>query len=714
MCFQTQQERTIMNNWRRSAYFQQQFMYPNILFPNATHCLPVPASYEYHNRVINSIAAGDNSRPLIYEQPAHFDDVQEPVYQKSNDDKSMSNLSDVVQHLSAQPIPTPSSTIVTPATTIVREMPCTTLPLMPIYHSDTDTPLFSELFHLQNSKLPHRTLETQPFAHQMMAPTRSIFDNKQTIDVKELPSNNQSRSQHIGYVPNRYGSDFTNSHLLSNTLYDGLNYNKYLGTISSSGNHVPVMTSQYNMSTIDVPLTKTKLTDDPQPSKCAQSFTSTKPYSSIGYANEPMPQQQPQYLPYISPKNQISFIEEPTIPKTAEPISISTNFVSQNVNETMPPTFTSYDQQFRNKVVEPSIYDETKPRESITIEPNYEKSSITDTSSIAWKNDAVNNAYSYEKRLENFSSLPRVESTDVRKISTPSLPDDDDDDLSSLAGSSLKNMNNFSSDDDKQQIAHSVKSSIPIDEIPKQDQYHYDGISDTNTYYHELPTSSMSKVTQETRNHSFLASDNVEKAKRFGDKRRSSLDYGSLVKPTEDDSELRKKANATNVRRRYSVAANMHDLQRNVTNIEPFHLQSLPASNYQVDRNTFSQPFNTFTDGQENRQNSIDAEATIKIEDISESAEGTGYSDQQIASANVAINEYGHDMNQGDISTYYVDDNNAPYSTYETNDQAFVETAMENLHLDSALGQNDQPTNEIQLKQFDDEVDKMRASGTHR
>ncbi|XP_055324627.1 putative uncharacterized protein DDB_G0271606 isoform X2 [Sitodiplosis mosellana] len=739
----TQQERIVINNWRRSAYYHQQLMYPNVLFSNAAHCLPAPASYEYHNRVINCTGAGasagavgDNSRPLIFERPAHLDEVQEPVYQKSNDDKSMGNTSTTVQqHVTTQPMPT---------TAIVREIPCPSLPLMPIYNNDTDAPLFNELFHLQRSQLPLRTLETQPFIQKIMTPTQTIFDNKPTIHFKELPSNNQTRNEHIGYYSNRWGSDFTNSHLLTNTLSDGLNHNKYFDSIPSSGNYVPVMMAQHKTS-LDIPLTK--LADDSQRSQPNISARS-QPYSSIGYVNQPPPQQQQQLqqqqqdMQYFSLKPQFSFIEESTSQKAVEPTGVS-NLTSHQKHQVIQPmpTFTSYSQQLRNKAVEPPLYDaknihmdEIKPRQSI--ENNYEGSNNT----TPWNKDVGKDEYLHERELDDYNILPRVESADSRQsVKSPSLTDVDD--ISSLARSPPKDMHNFSFNDDIQHITQSVKSSIPNDEMPEEARYQYEGIAD-NAYYNKSPTTSMQQVTgtQETRKHFFLPSDSQEKPTKFGDKRRSSFDSGSLTKSADDDSELRKKSIAANVRRRYSVAANLLDLQKNVTNIEPFQLQSLSAINYRGNGNTFgnsrnsfdnqssnaprSDIFSTFTGGQENKRNSIDPEAAVKIEDIVESAGVVDYTDQQISSVSVVNsqqpveamhdNEYGRDLNQSDISSYYVTDNNAPYSTYETNDQAYVETAMENLHLDSsAMEQQKQLTNEVQLKQFGDEADKIRVSSTH-
>lgn len=752
--FQMQQERIVLNNWRRNLYFHQHLMYPNVLFSNAVHCLPAPASYEYHNRIINSIAAGDNSvdnsRPLICERPAHFVEVQEPVYQKSNDNKSMSNTTTTIEHVPTQPNSKPLTT--KPNTIPIS---CPTLPLLPIYHSDTNVPLFNELFHLQSSKIPLRTLETQPFTQQMMTPTQTIYDNKQTIQFKELPSNNQSWNDYIGYFPNQYKSDIINSHPISNTLNDALNHNKYLESISSSENYVPVMMPQHKISA-DIPLTKLTNDSRSQPNNIPQSFASSQPYSSVGYANQTrLVPQQHQYqqspnIQYISSKNQSSFIEEPTSQQTVEPVSVSTNLTSHRVNNTIP-IFSLYDRELRNKVVEP-IYDtkkahtdEIKPRESISNEKNYEKIGITNTSNTSWKNGTVNDEYSYEKELEDYNNiLPHVESTDSRKsVNTPSLTDVDD--LSSLARSPTRNMNNFSLDDDTHHITNSVKSSIPNKETSRDDRYHYSkgisGISETTAYYNDppspLPTSSMQRATgtQQTRNHFSLSNDSQEKPIRFGDKRRSSIDSGSLVKSTEDDSELQKKSIAANARRRYSVAANLLDLQKNIT--EPFYLKSTPAAinfradgtSFDINRNSFdNKQFNvnsdivgTLSGGQENKRNSIDGGAEVKIEDIDESTEKIGFNDQRVSPANVANsqqpvdvihdNEYGRDVNQ---SEYYVSNNSAPYSTYETNDQAFVETAMENLNLDSALEQDEQITNEMQLKQFDDDADKIRVPGAHR
>lgn len=753
--FQIQQEQIVMSNMRRSAYFHQQLMYPNVLFPNVAHCLPAPASYEYHNRIINCTGAraradtvGDNSRPLMVERPTHFIEVQEPVYQSSsNDDKSMGNTSTTgQQHVSTiQAMPTAA---------MIPGIPYPSLPLMPIYRTETDASPFNELFHLHRSQLPHRTtLQTEPFTQKMMAPTQSAFDNQQPIHVKELPSNNQSRFEPIGhYYPNRWGSTFTNPHLISNTLSDGLNHNKYSDLISSRGNYGSVMMPQREISVDNISLGK--LEDDSQYSQPNVSARSQS-FSSIGYVNQPLPQQQQQqqpqqqhqlqqhqYIQHIGQKPQYSFIEESISQKAVEPIGTSNNLTSHQVIKTLP-TFSSYRQKLRNDVVEPPVYDannicadEIKPRQSISIEKNYDESNNTPS----WNKDTFNDEYLHKRELADYNVLPRVESTDsIQSANSPSVTDVDD--ISTLVKSSPpKDLNEYSYDNGIQQITQSVKSSIPNDETPQEDRYRYDGISD-NAYYDKSPSTSTQQVTntQESRNRFSLPSDDHKKPIKFADKRRSSFDSGSLVKSAVDDSELRKKSIASNVRRRYSVAANLLDLQKNVSNIEPFHLPSLSSINYRADGNTFdtnrnssdNQPSNTtksdivstFASGQINKWNSMDAGPAVKTEDIVEATQVSDYSDQQIASAaNVSNsqqqpvevvhdNEYGRDVNHGsDINSYYVTDDNAPYSAYETNDETFVETAMENLHLDDSRMER-QPNNELQ---FDDEADKFRVPTTHR
>lgn len=747
--FQIQQEQTVISNMRRSAYFHQQLMYPNVLFSNVAHCLPAPASYEYHNRIINCTGAraragtvGDNSRPLIVERPTHLVEVQEPVYQSSfNDDTSMGNTSTTVQqHVSTtQPMPT---------TAIVPGIPYPSLPLMPIYHNETDASLFNELLHLQRSQLPHRTtLKTEPFTQKTMTSTQNAFDNKQKIYVKELPSYNQSRNEHIAnYYPNRWGSSFTNSHLTSNTLNDGLNHNTYSDLISSRGNYGSVMMPKREISVDNISITK--LEDDSQHSQPSQPNISARSqsFSSIGYVNQPLPQQQQQpqqkqqqqqqhqYIQHIGQKPQYSFIEESISHKAVEPIGIPNNLTSHQAIKTLP-TFTSYGQKLRNDVVEPPLYDannictdEIKPRQSISIEKNYDESN----NKTSWNKDTFNNEYLHRQELDDYNILPRVEVADsIQSGKFPSLTDVDD--ISTLVKRSpATDLKNFTFDNDIQQITQSVESSIPND-ITKEDRYRYDSISDKS------PSKSTQQVTntQTIRNQFSLPSErNHEKPTKFGDKRRSSFDSGSLVQSAADYSELRKKSTAPNVRRRYSVAANLLDLQKNVSNIEPFHLQSLSSIDYRADGNTFdtirnsfdNQPSNTtksdivstFASGQINKRDSMDAGAAVKIEDIVESTQGMDYSDQQMPSANVSNsqqqsvevvhdNEYGRDGNHtSEINSYYVTDNNAPYSIYETNDETFVETAMENLHLGQPA------STETQSKLFDDEDDKIRMPTTHR
>lgn len=759
--FQTQHERIVINNWRRNAYFQPHLMYPNVLFSTAAHCLPAPATYEYHNRIINCVAAtaatgDDNSRPLLSDRPTYFSDVQEPIYQKSNDDKSISNTSTVQHAMQQQPVQ--------PVQQIVREIPCPSLPLMPIYHSDTNTPLFSELFRLQGSQLPLRNVDTQPFAQHMMAPTPTIFDNnKPTIHAKEMPNNNQRPV----FYSNRTSFDLPNSyHDLP--INDGLNHNKYLSSISSSGNYGAEIVPQSKLS-FDVPLTK--LASDFQSSqagKSQQTFTNNQPYSSIGYAN------QPQHTHYTNAKSQFSLIEDPTSQKSVDTISTSAantlTSQQQKVYEPMSSyvssqpmsNYASYNPTIQSETVKPLVddfsasaartTDEIKPREtiSITAEKNFERN-ITEKTDAPWKSDALNDVYSYDKDLDGYSVSSHVESIDstIRKpINTPSVADADN--LSSLVRSSPKNINSFSLDNGIQQSVSSSKSN----EIPKEEHYRYETTAATeNTYDKELSNDLAQQVDAETakRSHFFLSSDNQEESTRFSDKRRSSIDSGSMVKSLDDDNELQAKSIAANVRRRYSVAANLLDLEKNRTNIEPFYLQSTPAINYQNDANnltdmnrsdfgneqfsTTANVVSTFSNGQENKRNSIDL--GVKIEDITESGGSVSYADRRISVANIsqqpveAIHDrqYGHtevtDVNQSDITSYYMDENNAvttpaaepamygaPYSTYETDDQAFVENALDNLHLDDRVEQN--PTDEVQLKQFDDGTDRIRISGTHR
>lgn len=714
-------------------------MYPNVVYS----ALPAPSPYEYHNRIINCIAAGDSSRPLICEEPT-LATVQEPVYQKSNDDKSISNTS-TVQHFTHP---------------IVREIPCPSLPLMPIYDDDTDVPLFNEMFRFPQGSHLLRSVKKQPtpFAHQMMAPTH-LFDNTQTIHVKDLPSNNQPGSEHIAYFSNRTKTHPEQSHLIN----DGLYHNKYLSSIPSSGNYVPVITPQHKIS-LDVPLTR--LADNTSQSQpitqhlktFSSNSSSIQPYSSVGYAN------QPQHMHYTSSKNQFPFIEDPTSSNTSG-VKTSLNLTSQQMHDVMPSynsnepisSYSLYDKQIRNKTVEPSIYDantktistdEIKPignAISTQIEKRYENGAVNEKSKTPWISDDLNVVHSYDTNFEAHKLLPRVESTNLRKaMNIPSVTDADN--LSSLAHTTPKSTYKFLLDDgdDIHHIPPSVTSSKSNDSTV------------STAYYQEPSNSKMPTDIEKPKSYSFLLSSNQEKSTGFGDKRRSSIDSGSLVKCTDDDSDLQKKSIAANVRRRYSVAANLLDLQKNVTNIEPFYLQSSSAINYRDDTNNLevdtnrdnfdNEKFTTtmpivssLSNGQENKRISIDSGPTVKIEDFPESSETIGYSDHQISAAANAIaqqpveayhgNEYGHteindDVNHSDISSFRVHDNNAPttsttvvpsydtnvYSAYESDEQAFVENAMENLQLNDAMEQK--PIDE--LKQFDDGTDKTRIPATHR
>lgn len=734
-------------------------MYPNVLFSTAAHCLPVPASYEYHNRIINSVvptaaaAVDDNSRPLICDRPAHFSEVQEPIYQKSNDDKSISNTS-TVQHV-VQPIHP------------VREMPCPSLSLMPIYHSDTNVPLFSELFRLQASQLPVRSVDIQPFTQQMMAPTPSAFDNKQLIPANVMMANNdQRRDDHAAYLSNRIGYDLSNSYHIN----DGLNPSKYLSSIPSSGNYASVITSQSKLS-FDVPLTKLADNFQSQAGNSLQTFTNIQPYSSIGYANQPQPQ--PQHTHYTTAKSQFSLIEDATIQKSAATVSTSVantlTSQQQQVHKPMPSyassqamsNYASYNRPLLNETVNASVYDlntnvartdDIQLRETISIgnEKNVEKST-TDKTTAQWKNDTLDDVYSYDKDDDDYSVTTHVESVDstIRKsMNIPSVTDANN--LSSLAHSPATNINGHR---DIQHISLTAPSTTS-NGMPK-DEHYRNATIDTNYIpnYNELLSNVTHQPNAETATSHFSTSyDNQDRSNRFGDKRRSSIDSASMVKSLDDDNDLLKKSIAANVRRRYSVAANLVDLEKNRTNMEPFYLQSSPAINYQNDANnptdmnrsnltneqfdTAANVVSTFGTVGEDKRNSIDL--GVKIEDI---AENHGYDNRQISDANITIshqpivaipaNENGHghiettDVNQSNIDGYYVDEGDvataataesslygAAYSTYESDDQAFVENAMGNLHLNDTVDQH--LTDELQLKSYDDGTDKIRIPGTHR
>lgn len=748
-------------------------LYSDPLLSTAAQCLPPTMPYEYQSRSINCIPSSENARPIICERPAYFGDVLQPVYHKSNEDQLLPNINSIVSSIVQQPV--------------AREVQCPASSLMPIYQSDPDARRITEFLNLSRNTHHFRPNEAQNFnqqiitrdQQQIITPNPSAFDGKQTILVKELPISNQNRPEHIPYYPNRISNEIPNSNLLT----DRSNHDKYWGSIVSSGN--------YPMYAIDEPLAKTTVDSQAQ----AQAPTSApapapaQPLSLSQLQSQSQSQSQPQ--PQLNQSSQFSATNQPypsieranytrmhnaeqdsqfrftNEPNTSKPPIIASSsmtnfdFKSPQMNEAVS-SFVSHDHPHINKPVQSSIYDnnprgmhadEIKQREvnRTVIESNelneYENGS-NDRSTEQFKKDVINDVYMYEKEIEHPKILPRVESTEpaIKAASTATFSTNG----STLTPSTLfpsKSMhNNFSMKEDIKHVPHSAITTT-YNETPNESHYRYENASETHKpMYHQEDTNILTptnnKQAMDAVNRIPFPTERAEndKSTRFGEKRRSSFDSGSLAKTLDNDDGLDRKSIAANIRRRYSVAANFLNLKSTSPDQQTFNFSPTPVTEYSRDLSnlrkesiqlassinripfesdnldTKSGDLNAHSNQNENKVNSFDSEVVARDgNNVSETV--SGYSSQRIATTNAQMSQlpleavHGDNFEQNATNITHYDDN-MPYSAYATDDQTYVENAMEQLHLGNDDEQTAHHVDDPQFKQ--EEIDKIRNSGTHR
>lgn len=209
-----------------------------------------------------------------------------------------------------------------------------------------------------------------------------------------------------------------------------------------------------------------------------------------------------------------------------------------------------------------------------------------------WKNNIVNDRYVYEKQLvdckisETFTNPINVKTSVV----SSSFGMNDDNNNKTMISKS-QNMNNIGTEMTlTRQTTQTTQPSYShsVNRMEKNDNYQYNEFGDNALReYHTTATSLTppneshfkEKMVNETNNRGHIT--NVDTApsalftRRLEEKRHLSIDSGIPLKVCDDDVLLPKKAIATNnVRRRYSVASNLHNLPQNFGSPEPFYLSN--------------------------------------------------------------------------------------------------------------------------------------------
>lgn len=586
--------------------------------------------------------------------------------------------------------------------TVMSQIPYSSM--MPIYHN--------EPFNPQSSNIHLRFHENQRFNQQPITPTEKADTS---ISIKEgMLSNNQPRIEHNALYPNRIVSEITNSSFQS----DESNYNKPLTSLLSQSDFSSTI-GQPERSKFD------RTSDDTQPqfNKSPQYSYTNQPYSSLERDN---------YIrsPNINQTNRYPSGEE----SSSRIANTATDYNPQRMSEQMsrflaqdhhPPTI--YDNDMKGVSADPTRNKETKVSDTVGVK-EYDRNST-------YRN---NELFEDNADKDIYSTLPRIESIDVKK----SLNTTTTSDTNVVASSSFSPQKgvNFTSNDDNKYFPSSVTTSTIDDSAIKSP---YSSTSDpiyTPMYTKDSNNSSnLAQVKSDGIENTFKSTsfrfDEREKPTKPDDKsekRRCSIDAGSFAKSLGHDSDVEKESIAANIRRRYSVAANFLNLQNSAADSFKFTPSSLNeyrnTSNVdnEANRSTFENgkfdskinaDDNIYSGGENQRSNFEPGSMTSTEINMNRSIV-TNYNDPPVSVANTshfsaeAMNDNSHPADVAPSEHDNTIDSNTAYSAYTTDDQNYVENAMEQLNL-----RNDdehENVDEIQSKQFDDSVDKVRTHGAHR
>lgn len=687
---QNQQERILINNWRRNACLQQHLFYPNAIYPNAVqYVLPSPPSpppppplasslsqpavissyaHDYQNSTINSIPG---VKPFaLYGKSSRFIDNPDVIYRNPHEEhtstipSSFINTANVVAH-QQQP-------------TISQQQLKLSSSLMPLYHTEPFHPLYNNFFI--------RSHEPQQLSFQETA-----------------------------FIPNRHiNKDMTKLHDIGHD--ESIHDNKSNSIASNS--RFPMHSN------------KTQPYDHHQYYSQAQPLSRTINQYSFGNG---------------STSSQIN------VPSNSTLVREFTH-LSDQINETkIPINVVSHEQQHsKNKSnTDQSIYGDERKMISnandIDSMNQYERNT-NDKCNEPFKGDINNDVYANDSGY----TPTHNESIDLRKsISSTTTAS-----ISNVTPSSttMTTSTDFTLNENAQHIPYSAGKFTFDDVSSERDHYPYEGTSDrTYTSIHSTDLNDNSidrahidddgtKVAVESiSSHTLFPSENKQKIT----KRRSSIDADSFAKTLGHDINSEKESIAANIRRRYSVAANFLNLPNNAANdTNSFNLTpTITANEYQNNTRTWVNNNNTST----SRRNKIDPEhsvpesirmhsngdqspfdmnsmpridknnrngsAVIGQNQVDMPMTSTVSHTLPIDSNDGYLRQPNIDPYQGDQNINQYDNDATPYTTatYTMDDQTYVENAMEQLKLDDNSERSSaEGTKPIQ---FDDSVDRIRASG---
>lgn len=713
---QNQQERILINNWRRSAYVQQHILYPNTVFPNAAQYLP-PATYDHQNhRALSGMPTVDNCSPIVYEKPTIFIDSAVPLNPYPN-----SHSPNITKSMMINPLVQQS------AMTHIHGSS-----LQPIYNS--------ELMNSQMNLLHPQYRENQCFNQQMASPSERDGSVSNIIDAnkvlsKELSSNSQHKIDPAAFLSNRI-NDMAHSSFPTNQS----NYNRHLN-VSSSHTNYPSTVDQTEKFQFDEPFNKPLDASTSQfINKNPQYFYSNSPYSPIEREN---------YARTTNPNYTAQFSEMRSNPNANVPSSETNHFNPQPMSETMS-RFLSHHQQHENKPVQPSKYDTDIRDVHLNDGLNdYEKSSnhkINERHTDILSKDY----YGHEKTMDQTNYPSRPDTLDVNKSNNTTATIDSNR-MSSSSQLPQKSVTDFTFEDD---------SKLKLDDVSAKGQHEnttesiYSSIFKKDSNNCDNPSKINSSALEDPLKITSFRFDGQEKPPKSDEKiekRRSSIDAGSFAKTLGYDTDSEKESIAANIRRRYSVAANFLNLQNPAPNLDAFNFTPTSTSTDEYrktsenadnvsNRNKYdSGPIESKADANEsaydgdgNTLSGYDPGTihSTRIEPNTERKVTTTHTDPvPISISNTPVSQFpsavvddaqlsqtpAFEENQ-QFNFDPNEDNTAytpAYSTYAPDDQTYVENALEHLTLGNNDGQDG--INEIQPKQYDDGVDKMRTHTTpHR
>lgn len=679
---QNQQERILVNSWRRNACLQQHLFYPNAIYPNAVQyaVLPSPplassstlssqpavisSTHDYQNSAINSISS---VKPIaVYGKSSCFVDNPDVIYRNPTHEEHPSTIQSFIN--SANIVAHHQPPLLLPPPTISQQQQLKLgSSLMPLYHNEPFHPLYNN-FYIRSHEPPSQSSyqETTSFT-----PNRNI--NKDITKLHDIGHNQSIRDKK------------------SNTIAPGI------GQRSSDDTRFPLHLNK------------------------SQPYDHHHQYYS-------------QIEPFNRTINQFPFDDGSTSSQINVPISSQMGreytHLSDQINEIkIPMNVNSHEQQHQQRQqqqqhgknesnTDPSVYGDEREMISnandIDSMNQYERNT-NDKCNEPFKGDPNNDVYANN----NGYKPAHIESIDLRKsISNTTTASTSNVTPSSTTMTAIDFTLN---DTNAQHNPYSAAGTSTFDGVSNErDHYPYKGISDrtyTSMHSKELHDDNDDdgggkKVTLERSNsHTLFPIENKQKII----KRRSSIDADSFAKTLGHDINPEKESIAANIRRRYSVAANFLNLPNNTAN-DANSFDFTPN----VNANEYRNNTRAWVNNNNNNTSTFHANANANEPDRSSFDTNNNMNGSTVIvqnqidmrrSSTVDTNDgyLGQQDDQQNINQY--DNGATPYATatYTMDDQTYVENAMEQLKLD----ENGEHRSADGMKpiQFDDSADRIRASG---